>query len=108
MLSLGAHLSIFVGIFAAIVVLSMIGNASINLFLALLVALGFAMVPLCAMVPLMVKLVVAASVAVGNGTRPAVAWLSDQERAVVFFLWGLLAAGIFVVPQVVFRGLDFD
>jgi hypothetical protein len=60
------------------------------------------------LVPLMVKLVTAANVAVGNGSRPAVAWLVTHQRAVVCVLWGLRAAGIFVGLPIAFRGLDFD
>jgi hypothetical protein len=103
MLSLRAHLAIAAGILATIVVLATIGNvletgglvaagprlrlASIATFLLLCVALAFAAVPV------MVKLVLGFQVAIGNAARPAVARFVARERAIIFVLWGLLAAG---------------
>lgn len=103
MLSLRAHLVIAAAIMAAIIVLATIGNAleaaglvaagprlrlaSIATFLFLSVAFAFAAVPV------IVKAVLGFQVAIGNAARPAIARLVARERAIVFVLWGLLAAG---------------
>ena len=114
MLSLRAHALIAAAIFAAIVVLAMIGNAleasgavlatpairvaSAGLFLTLAAALAFALVPV------IVQLVVGLQGATG-GAQPAATWLAAHQRAIVFAFWALLALGLAIaVPAAIIDG----
>ena len=115
MLSLRAHVMIAAGIFAAIVVLAMLGNAleasgaieaspgvrlgSIAVFLGLAVALAFSAVPV------MVKLVLGAQRSAGNAGRPVVAALVAHERLIVVTMWALMALGLAVaIPGAILSG----
>jgi hypothetical protein len=115
MLTLRTHVMIAVGIFAAIVLFAMIGNAlqgsgviegspalrlaSMILFFGLGVALMFSAVPV------MVKLVLGFQVRIGNAAHPAIAPLLASERTIIFVLWALLALGLVVaLPAAIIDG----
>jgi hypothetical protein len=115
MLSLRAHATICASIFAAIIVLAMIGNAlqaggmmaestalrlsAMILFFGLTVALMFSAVPV------MVKLVLGFQVGIGNAGQPVVAGLIARERLIIFVIWALIALGLVIaIPAAVIDG----
>ena len=115
MLSLRSHAIITAGIFAAIIAFAILGNtleasgtitatptlriASMVLFFGLCIALMFSAVPV------MVKLVLGAQVAIGNQGQPAVAAFLARERLIIFVMWALLALGLIVaVPAAIIDG----
>lgn len=111
MLRLRTHAIITAGIFVAINVLAMIGNAleasgavkaspaarlaAVIIFLALSIALAFSVVPL------MVKVVLGFQARRGGTGLRAIA----RERAIVFVMWGLMALGLAIaVPAAIVAG----
>src|ERR1700722_6385264 len=106
MLTLRTHVMIAVGIFAAIVLFAIIGNAlqgsgviegspalrlaSMILFFGLGVALMFSAVPV------MVSLGLGFQAGIGNAAQPAITRLLARERTIIFVLWALLALGLVV------------
>lgn len=115
MLSLRAHAIICASIFAAIIILAMLGSAlhdsgivedgptirlsAMILFFGLTVALMFSFVPV------MVKLVLGFQVGIGNAGQPVVAALIARERLIVFVIWGLIALGLVIaVPAAIIDG----
>ena len=115
MLSLRTHIIITAAIFAAIIVLAMLGNAlqasgaggespglriaSIIVFFTLCIGLMFSAVPV------MVKLVLGFQVAIGNAAQPAIAGLLRRERLIVFTLWALIALGLVIaIPAAIING----
>jgi hypothetical protein len=105
MLSLRSHALITGALFAAILVLAWAGNlveaygllpaspeiqiASLVLFFGLTVALAFSAVPL-------MVFVVGFPTGFGNTQRRVNRFLRAHQRAIVFVLWGLMAAGLLV------------
>jgi len=115
MLSLRSHAIITAGIFAAIIVLAIIGNvleaggalpdSPIALLASLIVFFGLCTALMFSAVPLMVKLVLGAQVRAGNAGRPVVVALIARERAIVFALWALIALGLVIaVPAAIVDG----
>ncbi|HEV8679298.1 MAG TPA: hypothetical protein VGQ90_07975 [Stellaceae bacterium] len=115
MLTLRTHALITTGIFAAIVVLAMLGNAleatgavrdvaaarltAMVVFLVLSVALAVSAVPL------IVKLVLGFQIRTGGAGHPLIAALIARERAIVFALWALIALGLIIaVPAAIIDG----
>jgi hypothetical protein len=115
LLSLRTHAAIMASIFSAIIVLATVGNlleasgvvmatptlriASMVLFFGLCIALMFSAVPV------MVKLVLGAQVAIGNQGQPVVAAFLARERLIIFVMWALLALGLIVaVPAAIIDG----
>ena len=106
LLSLRAHLWIFLGLLAGVILLGIAGNLLAAagyqamllrfqvplrvLFLSLVLALPFAFAPV------MVKLVVGFQTRVANGGRPAIRALASHQTTIIWGLWVLLLAGIAV------------
>ena len=56
-------------------------------------------------VPLMVLTVLRFQVKIGNANRPFILTLIAHQRAIVFVLWGLMAAGLLIaVPAAILGG----
>lgn len=115
MLSLRAHAIICASIFAAIIILAMLGNVlhdsgvvedgptirltAMILFFGLTVALMFSAIPV------MVKLVLGFQVGIGNAGQPVVARFIARERLIIFVIWGLIALGLVIaVPAAIIDG----
>ena len=115
MLSLRAHAIICASIFAAIIILAMIGNAlqaggvvaeSPALRLgAMIVFFGLTVALMFSFVPVMVKLVLGFQVGIGNAGQPVVAGFIARERLIIFVIWGLIALGLVIaVPAAIIDG----
>ena len=105
MFSLRTHALIFFGLLAAIIAIGAIGNALQAsgvippeglgtpikiLFFGLVVALAFSAVPL------MVKAVLGFQKKIGNETVGPIMTVIANEKPIIFVLWGLMAAGLFI------------
>ena len=114
MLSLRSHSLITGAIFAALLAIGWGGNlldglgllphdralqiAVLALMLGLCVALAFSAVPV------MVLIVLGFQVRIGNGV-PLIRMLIAHQRAIVFVLWGLMAAGLLIaIPAAILGG----
>jgi hypothetical protein len=115
MLSLRGHVLITGAIFAALLAIGWGGNlldalglvphdralqiAVLALMLGLCVALAFSAVPL------MVLIVLGFQVRIGNAGVPLIRMLIAHQRAIVFVLWGLMAAGLLIaIPAAILGG----
>jgi hypothetical protein len=118
MFSLKIHAIITSGLFAAIVVLAVLGNvlhdagyladssatqmAARIIFFSLFLAFGFSCIPL------MVKLVVAGQVSIGNGDVGLVRLVAAHQTGVIVTLWVLIALGLLIaIPAAIVNGF-FD
>ena len=115
MLSLRAHALIAGGFFAGLLLIGWGGNLldAFGLFPhdpSLQVAVLIVLLVLCAglafsAVPLMVLLVLGFQVRIGNDRRPVIRTLIAHQRAIVFVMWGLMAAGLLLaVPAAILDG----
>jgi hypothetical protein len=115
MLSLRSHALITGAIFAALLAIGWGGNlldalglvphdrgiqiAVLALMLGLCVGLAFSAVPL------MVLIVLGFQVRIGNAGVPLIRTLIAHQRAMVFVLWGLMAAGLLIaIPAAILGG----
>lgn len=115
MLSLRSHALITGAIFAALLAIGWGGNlldvlglvphdqgiqiAVLALMLGLCVGLAFSAVPL------IVLIVLGFQVRIGNAGVPLIRTLIAHQRAIVFVLWGLMAAGLLIaVPAAILDG----
>lgn len=115
MLSLRSHALITGAIFVALLVLGWGGNildaagllshdrafqiAVFAVMLGLSAALAFSAVPL------MVLIVLGFQVQAGNAGRPLIRTLIAHQRAIVFAMWALMAAGLLIaVPAAILDG----
>jgi len=118
MFSLKAHALITGGLFAGIVVTAMVGNilhdsgylpdssgaqlAAKVIFFTLFVAFGYSCIPL------MVKLVVAGQVGIGNADVGIVRALAAHQGRLVIAFWVLITLGLAVaIPAAIYNGF-FD
>lgn len=115
MLSLRAHAIICVCLFAALIGLAILGNVlqaagmkplegrasivALSLFLALFVAAGMSAIPV------MVRAVLRVQERLGNQNAPVIGAMVRHQAAIVWVLWGIIAAGIAVaVPAMIANG----
>jgi hypothetical protein len=118
MLSLRSHALITGGFFAAILLIGWGGNLldafglvpdSAALRIAVLVVmLGFCAALAFSAVPLIVLIVLQFQVAAGNANRPIIRSLVTYQRAIVFVMWGLMAAGLALAVPAAILGGAFD
>ena len=115
MLSLRTHALITAGFFAGLLLIGWGGNLLDAFGLlphdrSLQIAVLVVLLGLCAglafsAVPLMVMLVLGFQVRIGNGGRPVIQTLIAHQRAIVFVMWGLMAAGLLLaVPAAILDG----
>ena len=111
----GRHALITGGFFAGLLVIGWGGNLleGFGLFPhepALQIGVLVVLLGLCAglafsAVPLIVLTVLRFQVSVGNANRPFIRTLIAHQRAIVFVMWGLLAAGLLLaVPAAILDG----
>jgi hypothetical protein len=118
MFSLRTHIWILVGFFAATIGIAIAGNVlqamgvgpvpprfqmavKIGFFL-LFLGIGFSAIPV------MVKLVLAGHVAIGNASRAPIQALARWQNIVIWAMWGLSAAGLVVALPTMIRSGFFD
>jgi len=118
MFSLKTHAVITGGLFAAIIVLAMIGNvlhdsgylpdsstaqfAARIIFFALFLAFGFSCIPL------MLKVFLAGQVTIGNGNLAIIRVLAAHQTGIVIGFWLFLALGLAIaIPAAIADGF-FD
>ena len=118
MFSLRTHVWILVGFFAATIGIAIAGNvlqaagvgpipprfqmaAKVGFFL-LFLGIGFSAIPV------MVKLVLAGHVALGNASRAPVQALARWQNIVIWVMWGLAAAGLVVALPTMIRDGFFE
>jgi hypothetical protein len=115
MLSLRTHALITAGFFAGLLLIGWGGNLldAFGLFphdRSLQIAVLVVLLGLCAglafsAVPLMVLLVFGFQMRIGNGSRPVIRTLIAHQRAIVFVMWGVMAAGLLLaVPAAILDG----
>jgi hypothetical protein len=118
MLTLKAHAILTGVLFAAIVVFAMAGNVLHDqgiladssamqlgarvIFFSLFLAFGYSCIPL------MVKIVLAGQIKVGNGEQPLVRAMVAREAHIVIVFWLLITAGLAIaIPAAIMDGF-FD
>ena len=114
MFSLRTHALIFGGILALTILLAILGNvlqaAGVTapqgfetpakvVFFTLFLAIGFSAIPL------MVKLVLAGQVRIGNADRPLIRTLIAHQGAIIWAMWAVILAGLaLAVPAAIDDG----
>lgn len=119
MYTLRAHLLISAGLFAALIGIALVGNpmqragvappsgpmryVAAGLYFALFLAFGFSLVPV------LVKLVIAAQVRGGNQGLGIVGAVIRHQNGIVWAMWGVMLAGTLIaVPAAIYGGLFGD
>jgi hypothetical protein len=118
MLSLKSHAIITGSLFAAIIVMAIVGNvlhdgdylpdsstsqlAAKIIFFSLFLAFGFSCIPL------MVKLVLAGQITIGNADNGIVRLAAAHESRIVVVLWLLIGLGLAIAIPAAIRDGFFD
>ena len=118
MLSLKSHAIITGGLFAAIIVMAMVGSVLHDngyipdssasqfavriIFFALFLAFGFSCIPL------MLKLVLAGQIAIGNGEVGIVRIVAAHQTAIVIGFWLFLLLGLAIAIPAAIKDGAFD
>lgn len=116
MFTLRTHAIICGALFAALIGIAILGNVlqrmgvappsgtaryvAVGLYMALFVAFGFSTIPV------IVKLVLSAQVRVGNQDVAAVAAAIRHQNTIIWWMWGLMAAGLVIaIPAAISGGM---